>query len=252
VTEMNRRNLLKAGSLAVLGTTIGPGIILLQARTGEAAGGHKHKHQNASSENRWGMVIDANKCTKDCTACTTSCRWENNVPLFGDEKIDAHWIRKATLTAKNGSHQKTYLPLLCNHCENPPCQHVCPVKATFTRKDGIVLVDAHRCIGCRYCMAACPYKARSFVFKKTTKWTNPNITKRQKGVVEKCNFCVHRIDSGKLPACVEACYKKGEKAMIFGNLDDPDSEISQYLKKYATKQVRQDLGLKPKVYYRGI
>jgi len=99
---------------------------------------------------------------------------------------------------------------------------------------------------------ACPYKARTFVFKKTTEWTNKDVPKRSKGVVEKCNFCVHRIDQGRLPACVESCDKNGEKAMIFGNLNDHDSEISQELRKYAPKRLREDLGLEPKVYYRGI
>ena len=176
-----------------------------------------------------------------------------SVPLFDDERFDAHWIRMVKATPKNIEGAKSiYLPMLCNHCEHPPCEHVCPVAATFTRKDGIVLIDKHLCIGCRYCMIACPYKARSFVFKKTTKWTNKHEPKRSKGVVEKCNFCVHLIDQKHLPACVKACNESGEKAMVFGNLNDHDSEISQYLKKHAPKRLREDLGLEPKVYYRGI
>jgi molybdopterin-containing oxidoreductase family iron-sulfur binding subunit len=101
-------------------------------------------------------------------------------------------------------------------------------------------------------MIACPYKARTFVFKKTEKWTNKKVPKRAKGVVEKCNFCVHRVDKGEIPACVEACNKTGEKGMLFGNLNDPESEISKYIREHAPKPLRADLGLKPKVFYKGI
>ena len=250
MTEINRRSFLKEGlkgSALLVGTAIAPGITLFTQKAEARA-----NDSSASDKNRWGMVIDTNLCKEDCTACTSACRKENNVPLFGDEKIDAHWIRKATISPKNAPEKKISLPLLCNHCEHPPCQHVCPTAATFTRKDGIVLVDKHRCIGCRYCMIACPYKARSFVFKKTTDWTNPKVPIRSKGVVEKCNFCVHLIDDGQLPACVTACDREGEKAMIFGNLNDPNSDISKYIKEHAPKRIREDLGLEPKVYYRGI
>ncbi|MFQ5430934.1 MAG: sulfate reduction electron transfer complex DsrMKJOP subunit DsrO [Nitrospinota bacterium] len=246
MTEINRRGLLKMGTAAAVGTILAPGITLFQAMAEDRT------DSAASSANRWGMVIDTNLCTERCEECTKACRIENNVPLFGDKTIDAHWIRKAVISPKNAPDKKTALPLLCNHCEYPPCKHVCPTAATFMRKDGLVLIDKHRCIGCRYCMIACPYKARSFVFKSTTEWTNKDVPKIAKGVVSKCHFCVHRIDAGKLPACVEVCQKGGEKAMIFGNLNDPDSEVSRYIKKYAPKQIRADLGVKPKVFYRGI
>ena len=247
MTELDRRSLLKIGSAAALGTIIAPGITLFQAMA------QSPKDHAASAKERWGLVIDANLCTEKCDECTKACRVENNVPLFNDKRFDAHWIRKVKATPKyiEGA-PSVFLPMLCNHCDHPPCEHVCPVAATFTRKDGIVLIDKHLCIGCRYCMIACPYKSRTFVFKKTTQWTNKDVPKRSKGVVEKCNFCVHLIDQGKLPACVESCNKNGEKAMVFGNLNDHDSEISQYLRKHATKRLREDLGLETKVYYRGI
>jgi molybdopterin-containing oxidoreductase family iron-sulfur binding subunit len=250
MTDINRRSFLKdglKGGTAVAGAMIAPGITILY----ETAEAHT-KDRSASEKNRWGMVIDTTKCTEECTACTSACRKENNVPLFGDEKIDAHWIRKATIAPKASPEKKISLPLLCNHCEHPPCAHVCPTAATFKRKDGIVLVDEHRCIGCRYCMIACPYKARSFVFKKTENWTNKKVPKRSKGVVEKCNFCVHLVDDGHLPACVTACKNEDKNAMIFGNMNDPSSEISKYIKKHAPKRIREDLGLEPKVYYGGI
>ena len=121
-------------------------------------------------------------------------------------------------------------PLLCNHCQNPPCVRVCPTKATFQRPDGIVAMDYHRCIGCRYCMAGCPYGSRSFNFRdpkpfidKETR--NPEFPARMRGVVEKCNFCVDRLAQGLMPACVEA--SKG--AIAFGDLDDPESEVRKLL-----------------------
>lgn len=245
MNKFDRRTLLKAGSAVMFTTALGPGVTLIQAFA------QGQPDSAASSKHRWGMVIDSNLCTEDCTACTDACRKENNVPLFGDERFDSHWIRKVKITPKSGGASSS-LPMLCNHCDHPPCLHVCPVVATFKRKDGIVLIDKHRCIGCRYCMIACPYKARTFIFKKTTEWTNKEVPKRSKGVVEKCNFCVHLVDRGELPACVTACNRSGEKGMIFGNLNDPDSEISRYLKDNTTKRLRTDLGLEPKVYYKGI
>ena len=260
------------GAAAIAGTVIGNGITLYSA---SAHGGAEHGHDHGDTHDhdapaadaagaagntlevppkgkaRWGMIIDNNKCTAQCTACTAACRTENNVPYFGDERYDGHWIRKVTLTPDRGGPEK-HLPLLCNHCEQPPCQHVCPVAATFTRHDGIVMIDKHRCIGCRYCMIACPYKARTFVFKETTVWTNPDVPKRGHGVVEKCTFCAHRIDHGTMPACVEACNKSGEGAMIFGDLNNPESAIVKYIRAVATKGIREDLGLEPKVFYTGI
>ncbi len=248
MTEMDRRGLLKAGIAVLAGAALGPGVTLIRAFAEGGAG----PSSSPSSKIRWGMVIDANKCTEKCQECVSACRTENNVPFFGDARYDGHWIRKATLTPEGGGGKTISLPLLCNHCENPPCQHVCPTAATFTRHDGIVQIDQHRCIGCRYCMMACPYKARTFVFKQTDKWSNPEVPKRSKGVVEKCDFCAHRLDKGRLPACVEACDKSGEKAMMFGDLNDPQSEICRYVRDSAPRGLREDFGLKPKVLYKGV
>jgi molybdopterin-containing oxidoreductase family iron-sulfur binding subunit len=142
------------------------------------------------------------------------------------------------------------LPMLCQHCEHPPCVDVCPTGASFRRADGIVLVDRHICIGCRYCMMACPYKARSFVHAEVT-GQNPDVP-RGKGCVESCTLCVHRIDRDQKPACVEACAAAGRNAMIFGDLNDSQSEISKRVAAYATTQVRADLALNPAVRYQGI
>ena len=142
------------------------------------------------------------------------------------------------------------LAMMCQHCEEPPCVDVCPTGASFKRADGIVLVDKHTCIGCRYCVMACPYKARSFVHEAVTD-QNPDVP-RGKGTVESCTLCVHRIDRDLNPACVDACAAAGHNAILFGNLNDPNSDIAKRIATYATKQVRADLGLNTGVRYQGI
>jgi molybdopterin-containing oxidoreductase family iron-sulfur binding subunit len=127
---------------------------------------------------------------------------------------------------------------------------VCPTGASFKRADGIVLVDKHICIGCRYCMMACPYKARSLVHEPVT-GQNPDVP-RGKGTVESCTLCVHRVDRGEIPACVEACNAAGHRAIVFGDLNDPASEIAKRVAQYPSTQVRADLGLDPGVRYQGI
>ncbi len=139
---------------------------------------------------------------------------------------------------------------MCQHCAQPPCVDVCPTGASFKRADGIVLVDRHTCIGCRYCMMACPYKARSFVHEPVT-GQKPDVP-RGKGCVESCTLCVHRIDRDQIPACVEACAATGHKAILFGNLNDPASEISQRIAALATTALRPDLRLDPGVRYQGL
>ena len=132
--------------------------------------------------------------------------------------------------------------MMCQHCAEPPCVDVCPTGASFKRADGIVLVDRHSCIGCRYCMMACPYKARSFVHEPLTD-QKPDVP-RGKGCVEGCTLCVHRIDKGEQPACVEACAKAGHNAMLFGDLNDPGQrDLPAHRAPCATTQVRADLRL---------
>jgi molybdopterin-containing oxidoreductase family iron-sulfur binding subunit len=139
---------------------------------------------------------------------------------------------------------------MCQHCTNAPCVDVCPTGASFKRADGIVLVDRHTCIGCRYCMMACPYKARSFVHEpiENQKSNSP----RGKGTVEGCTLCVNRIDIGGIPHCVEACNAKGNGAMVFGDLNDPSSEIAQRIKTYRAIRLREGLGCSTGVYYSNI
>jgi len=198
---------------------------------------------------RWGMLIDSNKCADGCDDCVTACNEENGLTGHGRPASDAQWIRKVRLRDRETGHTQT-LPLLCQHCEHPPCVDVCPTGASFKRADGIVLVDKHICIGCRYCMMACPYKARSFIHEDLH--DQKPYAPRGKGTVESCTFCVHRVDSDRTPACVEACARENHNAMVFGDLNDPDSDISRELMQYSTRQIRADLQLNTGVRYRGI
>ena len=188
-----------------------------------------------------------NQCASDCDACVTACDTENGLP--GTKRAtDAQWIRKIELTDLRGRVRS--LPMMCQHCAEPPCVDVCPTGASFKRADGIVLVDRHTCIGCRYCMMACPYGARSFVHEPVTN-QKPDVP-RGKGCVESCTLCVHRIDHDRIPACVEACATAGHKALLFGDLNDPQSEISQRIAAVATTGVRADLRLGTAVRYQGL
>jgi molybdopterin-containing oxidoreductase family iron-sulfur binding subunit len=139
---------------------------------------------------------------------------------------------------------------MCQHCEHAPCVDVCPTGASFRRADGIVLVDKHTCIGCRYCMLACPFGVRFFVHENVT-GQKPH-SPRGKGTVEACNLCVHRVDAGKIPACVEASNRKASGAMIFGDLNDPKSEIARAVGRRIVMRLRAELGLDQGVLYKGL
>jgi molybdopterin-containing oxidoreductase family iron-sulfur binding subunit len=242
---MDRRDFLKKSGAAIAGASGALGLPMLSACDPNIA-----REDSPLAGRKWGMVIDLNKCQSDCTACLDACRKENNVAFHDDERWDVHWIRKVNIrkTEAEDEVEKSVL-LLCNHCENPPCAQVCPVQATYKRADGIVVVDHHRCIGCRYCMVACPYNARFFNYRESEEWPNTNYPKRSHGVAESCHFCAHRVDQGKMPACVEAC-EAG--ALHFGNLNDPESEVSELVANAPVKRIRDDWGTEPKVYYVGL
>ncbi|NOR61909.1 MAG: 4Fe-4S dicluster domain-containing protein [Rhodobacteraceae bacterium] len=198
---------------------------------------------------RWGLLIDAGKCPEDCSACVSACSkehgWEDN-----GLDTDPQWIRKVTLREKSSGRENS-LPVMCQHCDEPPCVDVCPTGASFKREDGIVLVNKHTCIGCRYCMMACPFKARSFVHEQVT--DQRTASPRGNGTVEGCNMCVHKIDRGDgTTACVEACQATGNNAMMFGDLNDPESEIAIAVATYASVELRADLGLNLGVRYQNI
>ncbi|MBW7850189.1 MAG: 4Fe-4S dicluster domain-containing protein [Rhodospirillales bacterium] len=241
--DAGRRDFLKAAAAVV---TLAPGVTLMSI---PAAAAPRPADQPASATQRWGLLVDTTRCTTDCTACVSACRTENGISGHGRPATDPQWIRKIEL--RNETTGATHsLPMMCQHCANPPCVDVCPTGASFKRADGIVLVDRHTCIGCRYCMMACPYKARSFVHEDVED-QRPDVP-RGVGTVEGCNLCVARVDAGGLPACVESCRSNGNGAMLFGDLNDPKSEIAQRVKTYATTQLRADLGLDTGVRYQGI
>ncbi len=241
--DLYRRRFLSGTATAAAGMAVVPGVMLHEIAQAKPAG------DAVSSDVRWGMLIDSNKCAEGCNDCVQACNDEHGLRGFDRPATDAQWIRKVKLKDKQTGHTQT-LPLLCQHCEKPPCVDVCPTGASFKREDGIVLVDKHICIGCRYCMMACPYKARSFIHE-TLQDQMPHAP-RGKGTVESCTFCVHRVDDGRTPACVEACSAENHNAMIFGDLNDPYSEISTQLKQHNTRQIRADLALNTGVRYRGI
>ncbi len=246
---MDRRDFIKtAGGTILAGTGIGYAFQLLTIATT-----HSPDSNAPFAGKRWGMIIDLTKCQEGCTACMEACRYENNVALHGDARWDNHWLRKVSVKSvdEEDAPEKEVL-LLCNHCDNPPCAQVCPVQATYKREDGIVIVDHHRCIGCRYCMIACPYNARQFNFKDKHEWVNKDRPKRSHGVAESCHLCAHRLDVGKLPACVVAARTVGCNAIMVGDLNDPTSEISRIVAHRAVKRLKEDLGTEPKVHYIGL
>jgi molybdopterin-containing oxidoreductase family iron-sulfur binding subunit len=236
--QIDRREFFRSGA-AMATISLAPGVTLM-AFGGEASG----KAVNPGT--RWGLLIDVNKCASDCNACVTACSTENGWKDTGHPETDAQWIRKVDIKNEDTGFELS-LPVMCQHCENPPCVDVCPTGASFQRADGIVLVDKHACIGCRYCMMACPFKARSFVHEELD--DQKAYAPRGKGTVESCTMCVHRVDRGDIPACVEACGKTGNGAMTFGDLNDPQSEIAKMLASYQSTTLREDLRVFPGVHY---
>lgn len=249
----NQMNTSRRSFLTKAGTTAGaavvaPGVFLTTPAAAKPA------NEPVDIERRWGILIDTAKCD-DCSDCVTACETENGwgsanpVEEESSPEQQAQWIRKVGLKNKSTGHVLS-LPLMCQHCETAPCVDVCPTGASFKRADGIVLVDKHICIGCRYCMMACPYKARSFIHETIT--DQKPWAPRGKGTVESCTMCVHRVDEGRTPACVEACKADNHNAMFFGDLNDENSVISQELEKHGGEQIRADLQLNTGVRYRGI
>lgn len=258
--ENSRRHFLKIAGISALGVGTKP---VLDAFA-SSGGGHEKQVELKSGEKalkakNWGMVIDTRKLKtkEDVEPLIEACHSIHNVPHMENERHEIKWIWETEYKHAFPSKGNAYLNesaehspflVLCNHCENPPCCRACPTEATFQREDGIVLMDFHRCIGCRFCMAACPYGSRSFNFldpREHIKEQNKKFPTRMKGVVEKCNFCAERLAEGQMPACAEA--SKG--AIAFGDLDDPASEVRKLLKENYTIRRKQNLGTEPSVYY---
>jgi len=176
------------------------------------------------------------------------CHEEHGIESTGNDDTDAQWIRKVDLQ-DNLTGQLSSLPMMCQHCDSAPCVDVCPTGASFKRADGVVLVNKHTCIGCRYCVMACPYKARSFIHEPVT--NQKSWAPRGQGTVESCTLCVHRIDADEdmQPACAVACTDEAHSAILFGDLNDPNSDISKAMSVQKAQQVRPDFGLNTGVRY---
>lgn len=243
-----RRRFVGAAAATAAGLTIAPGVMLYGVAHGRS------EDQAASSAVRWGMLVDATKCATGCDDCVTACSTENGwMPVAESQhkKQAPQWIRKLELQDPL-TQMETNLPMMCQHCDEAPCVDVCPTGASFKRADGIVLVNRHTCIGCRYCMMACPYKARSLVHEPLNDTQKADVP-RGMGCVESCTLCVQKIDRGDgNTACAEACTAAGHNALLFGDMNDPESEISKRLRELPTKQVRADLNLNLGVRYHGI
>ncbi|MBR4741713.1 MAG: 4Fe-4S dicluster domain-containing protein [Desulfovibrio sp.] len=257
----NRRKFLKLASLSTFALTSGVSTLSLTADPVHAklAPGNYGDADVALHAKRWAMVIDTRRfrSEEDYQPLIKACHRAHNVPDIPNEKnIKWFWLDSFDhvfpddMNPHLSQHLKnTSFPLLCNHCTNPPCVRVCPTQATYKMADGIVAMDYHRCIGCRFCMAGCPYGARSFNFYDPRKYlptpTNPKFPTRMIGVVEKCTFCSERLAQGKLPACVEA----SEGKILFGDLEDPNSSVRRALAENYSIRRKPNLGTQPGVYY---
>lgn len=257
--KINRREFMKiAGISAAMGLG-GAGLIgKLKGNALEAS--DYTPPANALKAKHWAMVIDVSKISseEDYQRIMTACHKPHNVPAFKPQhEIKWIWADNYEHTFPNMEHpymnpefkEKQFL-VLCNHCEKPACVRVCPTKATFKRADGIVVMDYHRCIGCRFCMAACPFGARSFNWGDPRKGLkeediNKEYPTRTKGVVEKCTFCVERLEKGEGLLCAE----QSNGAIIYGDLEDPNSEIRKILATKYTIRRRPELGTGPSIYY---
>ncbi len=210
-------------------------------------------------------ALDLNRCI-GCRRCAYSCAKENNnsrkdpqiqyikVLRFENGDLDFERSERYYNPEKVPEEGYFYMPVQCQHCKNAPCVKACPIKATWTEDDGIVVVDYNWCIGCRYCMAACPYEGRSF------NWANPTLSPeelntethylgnrpRMRGVVEKCTFCIQRSREGRYPACVEICPVGARK---FGDFNDPNSEIRYIFENHRVFRIKEDLLTEPKFFY---
>jgi phenylacetyl-CoA:acceptor oxidoreductase subunit 1 len=212
---------------------------------------------------RWGMVVDLTSCVR-CYACIIACRVEHFLPA------GMTWPRLVAVETDGGHPTVSTYSVRCNHCKDAPCVDVCPTGATCRRPDGIVVVDQDKCVGCRYCVVACPYQNRTFLSRDKDKGYFPGrvqtdfeksgkkLYPHQTGTTEKCNFCAERIDAGlalglkpgidraATPACVNTCVAR---ALTFGDLDDPESAVSRLIRERKGFQLHPEYGTDPSIFY---
>ena len=257
--DISRREFTKVGCKVIIGAAAGTAIVKSIITNSIAAENPPSQEGYDWEKHFWGYVVDTRKCI-GCGRCANACKLENEVPF--DEEVYRTWIERyrvkktsfetreeeVVIDSPDGGiegfvddipaeeiKKAFFVPKICNHCDNAPCVQVCPVGATYTTKDGVILVDYDYCIGCRYCIQGCPYGARYF-----------NI---EKGTADKCTWCYHRITKGLLPACVQACPTGARK---FGDLKDHNSEVKKIMDEERINLLKPELGTKPKVFYVGL
>lgn len=266
--DKQRRKFLKIAGATALAGISAPVVVQLTSSPVLAAAADAHKVEGHGAEKapsgvRLGMLIDMRKLyghPELMEKAITACHKVHNVPEIDSSKNEIKWIWDTpfenafpddSISHPSQTTRENNFLVLCNHCDEAPCVRVCPTKATFRlEKNGIIAMDYHRCIGCRFCMMGCPYGARSFNWmdpRPYIKEYNDQFSTRMRGVVEKCNFCSERLALGLEPACLEAVKEVG--AIVFGDLNDPDSEIRKILDQQHTIQRKYSLGTKPSVFY---
>jgi phenylacetyl-CoA:acceptor oxidoreductase 27-kDa subunit len=263
VVKLTRGDVIKMAAAAIGSIvaapllTTGPLSPFGQLKQGQLEGEDYAGHGAKTGQYHWGMVINLGQCI-GCEYCMRACTATNDVQPGEPWNI--------VVPEKTSGEHTFFFSRPCLHCQNAPCVEVCPVKATYHREDGLVVMDYDRCIGCRYCQIACPYDARRFNWDAREEgdnpyvpaWGTPEVERRPRGVVEKCTFCIQRIDAGlekgltpgvdreATPACVNIC---PVGARTFGNLKEPNSSVSQLIASNPTLRLRDELGTETSVYY---